>query len=139
MTYNILNTKIMMSVIKTLYCLVAIILLSANSSWAASGNTQLLRNATLETANIDKALNSLKNTTSDNKQTIKKAKELEGVFLSVMMEPMFPEGKDSDLYGGHTGSGVFRTLMVQEYGKILSDAGGIGLAKEIEKQLLRNQ
>jgi flagellar protein FlgJ len=123
-----------------------LLLLANNAVASGSGNTQLLRNPTLEAANIDRALvaankkGSLKSadgTKLTDDKIIQKSKELEAVLLSVMLEPMFPEGKESNLYGGHEGAGVFRTLMVQEYGKILSNAGGIGIAKGVTKQLRR--
>lgn len=66
----------------------------------------------------------------------KKAKELEGVFLTVMLEPVFPKGEKTNLYGGGTGSDVFRGLVLDQYGQILSKSGGIGLAKSVEKQLI---
>jgi hypothetical protein len=111
-----------------------------NSAKAYEGHSQLLRNSTLETAGVDKNLLSMANIKETAKslndaQIKKKAKELEGVFLSVMLEPMFPDGKESDLYGGGVGSDVFRTLMIQEYGDIFANAGGIGLSKSIEKQM----
>lgn len=125
--------------IVTLSMLVALFL---NSNAKAGGHSQLTRNSVLESAALDKSLmniGNIKNTdkTLTDAQIKKKSRELEGVFLSVMMEPMFPEGKESDLYGGGTGSGVFRTLMIQEYGNGLANAGGIGLAAGIEKQMKR--
>lgn len=73
------------------------------------------------------------------KQIEKESKELEGVFLSIMMEPMFPGKEGGDLYGGGTGSDVYRTLMIQEYGKVMANAGGVGLSKGIIKDMNRRQ
>ncbi len=107
---------------------------------ASEGHTQLLRNSSLEAAELDRSLlaaNNLGNKDLNKDKIKQKAKELEGVFLSIMLEPMFPEGKESNLYGGGVGNGIFRTMMIQEYGKNLADAGGIGLSKGIEKQMNR--
>ena len=110
----------------------------------AADHTQLLRNSTLESAAMDKALQTVTSKKKINKgedqaivdkKIVKQSKDLESVFLSVMIEPMFPDGKESGLYGDSKSQGVFRTLMVQEYGKILTKAGGVGLAKNIEKQI----
>lgn len=125
--------------IVTLSMLLALVL---NNNATAGSHSQLTRNSVLESAALDKSLAHIGSIKNNDKaltdaQIKKKSKELEGVFLSVMMEPMFPEGKESDLYGGGTGSGVFRTLMIQEYGNGLANAGGIGLAKGIEKQMKR--
>ena len=37
--------------------------------------------------------------------------------------------------GGGNGEAIFRDLLIQEYGKAASKAGGIGLAKSIARQL----
>ncbi len=72
----------------------------------------------------------------DRKEQInKKAKDLEAVFISKMVDPMFPEGKESGLYGGHEGAGIYRAMMVQEYGKILEANNGLGLANNIASNL----
>ncbi len=69
----------------------------------------------------------------------KQAKELEAVLLSKMIEPMFPDGEDSDIYGGGHGSDIFRSMMIDEYGRTMVEAGGIGIAGSIEKDFLRKQ
>ena len=128
--------------------LVSLIFTGATSNALASGEgySQLLRNTTIESTYMNKGLVEAnekgkfaknKNTKLTDAQISKKSKELEGVFLSVMLEPIFPEGKESNLYGGGNSAGIFRTLMVQEYGKVLSDAGGIGIAAGVEKQMKR--
>lgn len=126
--------------IVTLSMLLALFL--NNNAKATQDYSQLMRNSTLESAAMDKSLIKMGNIKNSDKsltraQIKKKSIELEGVFLSVMMEPMFPDGKESKLYGGGTGSDVFRTLMIQEYGNGLANAGGIGLAPGIEKQMNR--
>ena len=72
--------------------------------------------------------------TSDEK-IMEKAQDLESVLISVMMEPMFPSGEDSDVFGGGKGSSVYRTLMLQEYGKIIAQSGGVGLAPSIARTI----
>ena len=68
-----------------------------------------------------------------------KARELEGQFLSTMIEPLFSEGQDSGLFGGGAGNDITRTLMIQEYSQIFSQSGGIGLADDIAKSMLALQ
>ena len=70
---------------------------------------------------------------------VDKARDLESVLISSMVEPMFPEGRESGLYGGGQGNSVYRSMMVQEYGKILSKSNGLGVAENITKQLNRNR
>lgn len=125
-------------------CLVAIAILFASSANASGdGYSQLMRNSTLESMNLDKALSQTKSINTkqamDNSKILKKSKELEGVFLSTMIDPMFPSGKESNLFGGGTGSDIFRSMMIQQYGQVLANAGGVGLTKGIVKQLNRTQ
>ena len=136
--------------VSLLCAIFAIYLFCNNNASAADGNySALTRNAALETASLNKAMslvgssanlrNGGGNAELNNEKITQKAQELEGVFLAVMMEPMFPEGKESNLYGGGHGNGIFRSMMLQEYGKIFADAGGVGLASGIEKQFKKQR
>lgn len=70
-----------------------------------------------------------------DKQTYEKAKELEAVFISAMIEPMFPEGRESGLYGGGQANNVYRMMMIQEYGKLMAPTSGLGIAEKITDDL----
>ncbi len=72
-------------------------------------------------------------------QIYQKAQELEGQFLSTMIEPLFSKDAEGGLYGGGGGNDIFRSLMITEYGQIFSQAGGIGLADNIAKEMLALQ
>ena len=75
-----------------------------------------------------------KTSLSDEKiQTV--ARQFEGMFLSQMFGHMFKGLKTDGLMGGGNGEAIFRDLLIQEYGKAASKAGGIGLAKSIARQL----
>jgi Rod binding domain-containing protein len=67
------------------------------------------------------------------------AEEMEGLFISQMINHMFKGIKTDGLTGGGNGEAMFRDLLVQEYGKAISKANGIGLADSIERQLLERQ
>ena len=67
------------------------------------------------------------------------AEDFEGMFLSTLLETMF-EGLETDgLFGGGNSEKVYRSLMVQEYGKVIAGSGGIGIADALERQLLSLQ
>ncbi|MBI3676290.1 MAG: rod-binding protein [Proteobacteria bacterium] len=69
----------------------------------------------------------------------KAATEFEGVLVSQMMGQMF-EGISTDgPFGGGEGEQMFRSLMLDEYGKQVAKRGGIGLADSIVKSLLSHQ
>lgn len=66
----------------------------------------------------------------------KVAGQFEELFVGMMLKSMRETvGKDPLTDGGH-GEEVFRSLMDQEYARIITEHGGIGLAALLEKQLL---
>ena len=42
-------------------------------------------------------------------------------------------------FSGGNGENVFNSLLIQEYGKSIAQSGGIGLADNIERQLISLQ
>ncbi len=69
----------------------------------------------------------------------KAAQDFEAVFISQMLAPMF-EGISTDgPFGGGEGEGMFRSLMIDQYGKQMAAQGGIGLADHVTKALLKHQ
>ena len=65
--------------------------------------------------------------------------EFEAVFLSEMLKPMFQGIETDGMFGGGKGEEVFRSFMLQEYGKIMSQTGGIGLADHVRDQIIQLQ
>jgi len=43
------------------------------------------------------------------------------------------------MFGGGQGEEVFRSFMLQEYGKVIAQAGGIGIADSVQKAILQIQ
>ena len=67
------------------------------------------------------------------------AQNFEGVFLSQFLGQMF-EGISTDgPFGGGQGEQMFRSLMLDEYGKQIAAQGGIGLASSVTRELLKTQ
>lgn len=67
------------------------------------------------------------------------AQEFEGLFLSEMLKPMF-EGLSTDgMFGGGPAEETYRGLLVEEYGKSIAQAGGVGLADQIAREMLKLQ
>lgn len=67
------------------------------------------------------------------------AQEFEAVFLSQMMETMFQGIRTDGPFGGGHGESVYRSLLIQEYGKVIAKRGGIGLAEAVTKQMIGAQ
>jgi peptidoglycan hydrolase FlgJ len=69
----------------------------------------------------------------------KAAKDFEGVFITQMLSQMFQGVSTDTEFGGGAGEEMFRSLMIDEYGKQISTHGGIGLAKGVLKELVKAQ
>lgn len=67
------------------------------------------------------------------------AQDFEAVFVSEMMKPMFDGIKADGPFGGGRGEEIFRGMMIDEYGKSLASTGGIGIAEQVKKELIRMQ
>ena len=69
----------------------------------------------------------------------KAAEQFESVFISQFLGSMFEGIKTDGEFGGGQGEEMFRSLMLDEYGKQIVQRGGFGLSAEITKQLLSHQ
>jgi flagellar protein FlgJ len=72
-------------------------------------------------------------------QAKKIAQDFEGLFIGMMVKSMHETvGKDKLTGGGH-GEDVYRSLLDQEYVAEAVKRGGFGLAKLIEKDIIRQE
>lgn len=67
------------------------------------------------------------------------AKEFEAVFISEMMKPMFEGVATDGMFGGGKGEEVFRSMLLQEYGKLMADTNSIGLSDQVKQQIILMQ
>ena len=77
--------------------------------------------------------------TNDPVAAKKTAQEFEGVFLSQFLSQMFDGISADGPFGGGQGEMMFRSLMLDEYGKQIASQGGVGLADAVTRQLLTTQ
>lgn len=99
--------------------------------------------ALMQSTQVDtsKATAKTKNTSGsiDLKKAEEAAQEFEAVFIAEMIKPMF-EGISTDgPFNGGKGEEVFRGMMIQEYGKMLSQTGNIGIASQVKDTMIRMQ
>lgn len=109
-----------------------------NALQATDMNISMMHAAQAGTAS---AANNAKNalSTRDMERINSAAREFEAVFLSEMMKPMF-EGLSTEApFGGGKGEEIFRGMMIQEYGKMLSGTGRIGIADAVRTEMIRMQ
>jgi flagellar protein FlgJ len=72
-------------------------------------------------------------------QTKASAQQFEGVFLSEMMSHMFQDVKTDPEFGGGQGEDMFKSLLTNEYGKQMAANGGIGIADQLQKEMIKIQ
>ena len=67
------------------------------------------------------------------------AEEFEAVFLSQMLGHMFADIRTDGFFGGGQSEDMFRSLMINEYGRLISRSGGIGVADAVMAEMLEMQ
>ncbi len=92
-------------------------------------------------SDTSKAAKSLKDAqkTKELEKVTETAREFEAVFISEMLKPMFAGTELEAPFGGGKGEEIFQGMMLQEYGNILAQTGGIGLADHVRDQMIEMQ
>jgi len=67
------------------------------------------------------------------------AVEFEGFFISMELKSMFSGIETEGLFGGGNGEKIFRSMMLQEYGKSIAERNGIGIADAVQREILSLQ
>lgn len=67
------------------------------------------------------------------------AQDFEASFVSTMFQTMFEGIKTDGPFSGGQGENVFRSMLVDEYGKQMARAGGIGVADKVYGEILKLQ
>ncbi len=75
----------------------------------------------------------------DQASTRKAAEEFEAVFLTTMLEGMFTGLNAEAPFGGGSSEKTYRSLLVTEYAKQISQNGGLGLSDQITRDLIALQ
>lgn len=69
----------------------------------------------------------------------KSAKDFEAMVASQLLSPMW-EGVEVDkTFGGGHGEEMFRGMLLEQYGKIVAERGGLGLANTVYHHMLKTQ
>ena len=73
------------------------------------------------------------------KKTRAKAQEFEAMFLNSMFSQMTTGVKGDGPFGDTTGTGVWRSMLTEQYSKSFAKAGGIGIADDVYRTLILQQ
>ncbi len=104
---------------------------------AVQASDMLIQNQTNKIAELERAKRIAKAQASSAKVD-ETAQEFEQVFLSQMLQHMFAEVDISPMSEG-VGEDVYKSMLVDEYAKVMSRAGGIGVADHVKREMLRLQ
>ncbi|CAA7623187.1 rod-binding protein [Magnetospirillum sp. SS-4] len=78
----------------------------------------------------------------------KVGRQFEAQFVSQMFQHMFEGIKTDGVFGGGSAEGMFRSLLIDEYGKMVANrgsidasakGGGFGIGAAVQKMLLKHQ
>lgn len=79
------------------------------------------------------------NKSFDIEKTRQAVQDFEAFFISQTFEQMYATVPVNETFGGGNAEKIFRSMMIDEYGKMTAKAGGIGLTDQIMTQLLQQQ
>lgn len=72
-------------------------------------------------------------------EATKAAGEFESMFLAQMLAPMWAGIGGENYLGGGAAEETYRGMLVNEYGKMVSKSGGLGIADSVKTELIRLQ
>ena len=72
-------------------------------------------------------------------QVMKSARDFEAVFATEMLTPMFDTVEVDPTTGGGHGEEMFKTMMVEEYGKQIAASDSLGMVHQVADTLLKIQ
>ncbi len=67
------------------------------------------------------------------------AEDFEALFLSQMLQHMFAGIETDGPFGGGHAETIYRSLLANEYGKLVSRTGGVGIADAVQREILKLQ
>ncbi len=76
---------------------------------------------------------------SDEAHAKAAAQDFEAFFLTRMMESMFEGVSTNGLFGGGEAEKMYRSLLLDEYGKEMAKLGGIGVQDQVMRTILDMQ
>lgn len=79
------------------------------------------------------------NKTLSKEEAKEAAQDFEAFFMTKMMESMFEGVSTEGMFGGGHAEKVYRSLLLNEYGKAMAKTGSIGVSDDIMSAILKMQ
>lgn len=98
----------------------------------------IVMNQTAKVSDLDRVKRAGKSAQSAD-QIDETSKEFEAVFLSQMLEHMFQDVDLDPMSDNGTSDDIYKSMLVDEFGKILARTGGIGVADHVKREMLKLQ
>ena len=67
------------------------------------------------------------------------AQNFEGMFINSMFSEMTNGLQGEGPFGNTTGTGIWRSMQIEQYSKSFAQAGGVGIAKNVYRTLIMQQ
>jgi Rod binding domain-containing protein len=77
--------------------------------------------------------------TKKREQIKKTAHDFEAAFLTEMLKPIFEGVETSAPFGGGAGEAAFKSFLTEAVAKQMAASGGVGLADDLQRQMLKMQ
>ncbi len=77
--------------------------------------------------------------TKDAGEARRVAEDFEALFLSQMLQHMFAGVRTDGPFGGGHAETIYRSMLANEYGKLISRTGGVGIADAVQREILKLQ
>ncbi len=79
------------------------------------------------------------NKTLSKEEAKEAAQDFEAFFMTKMMESMFDGISTEGMFGGGHAEKIYRSLLLNEYGKAMAKTGSIGVSDDIMSAILKMQ
>ena len=96
---------------------------------------------TAQAGRTDPLLNeALTQVSPETQKTLRgKAQDFEAMFLNSMFSQMTSGIKGDGPFGDTPGTGVWRSMLTEQYSKNFASAGGVGVARDVYRTLIMQQ
>lgn len=103
-------------------------------------NLQMTLQSNVQKSQAEKSAQGVTGTTfKDNLAAKKAAQEFEAMYIGQMLNHMYSGLPTDGYFGGGNAEEIYRSMMVTEYGNMIAEKGGIGMADHVYREMIQVQ